>query len=175
MHKPDYSIFPILTTSNLILRNFSLNDSDEIYLLRSNLENAKYLDRQLADSIEDANEYIKKIESGIEEGKWINWGITKKDNPLLIGTICLWNFSDDFLTAELGYELNPAFQNNGIISEAIKPVLDYGFNTLKLKSIEAEVHKDNSKSIHLLEKYGFVQVNTLIEHPSLLRYQLNSY
>jgi ribosomal-protein-alanine N-acetyltransferase len=42
--------------------------------------------------------------------------------------------------AEVGYGLNPAFQNKGIMTEALKCVIDYGFNELKLIKIEAFTH-----------------------------------
>ena len=42
------------------------------------------------------------------------------------------------------------------MSAAIKLVLDYGFKSLNLDKIEAFTHKDNTSSIKLLERHGFV-------------------
>lgn len=76
----------------------------------------------------------------------------------MIGSICLWNFSNNLKTAEVGYSLYPEFQNKGIMSEALKSVIDYGFNELKLDKIEAFTHSKNEPSKKLLEKNG-LQIN----------------
>ena len=43
------------------------------------------------------------------------------------------------------------------MSEAMDVVLEYGFNKMKLHSIEAHVHPDNNASINLLQKKGFMK------------------
>ena len=58
--------------------------------------------------------------------------------------------------AEIGYELNPKIQQKGIMSEAMKTVLEFGILQMNLKIIEAYTHKNNVASIALLEKYNFV-------------------
>ena len=42
------------------------------------------------------------------------------------------------------------------MSEAFEPVLNFGFENLELKTIEAFTHKNNVASIALLEKLNFV-------------------
>jgi RimJ/RimL family protein N-acetyltransferase len=85
----------------------------------------------------------------------IYWAVTLSNSPKLIGTVCLWNFNNKGTKAEIGYELHPDFQGKGIMQEAVKEVINYGFNRLKLSLISAYTHQDNSKSIMLLEKNGF--------------------
>ena len=78
-------------------------------------------------------------------------------SPNLIGVVCLWNFTEDLRTAELGYELMPAFQKQGFMQEAISSVLHYGFEQIFLDNIEAFTHKKNKNSIKLLKKNGFTR------------------
>jgi len=61
-------------------------------------------------------------------------------------TICLWNFSSKKNVAELGYELDPALQGEGIMSEALKKIIEFGFQEIELKKIEAYTHKNNDNS-----------------------------
>ena len=147
--------FPTITTERLILR--SLKDSDEpaIYSLRSDDITNKYLDRPKMKNINEAEEFIKKINDGIKLNGWFYWVISLKENPELIGTICLWNFSDDKKTAEIGYELMLPFQGKGFANEALKSIIDYGFNKIGLDKIEAYTHKENVSSVRLLERNGF--------------------
>ena len=85
------------------------------------------------------------------------WTITIKDNPKLIGSICLWNFNTEKTIAEIGYDLHPNFQGKGIMNESMNLVLDFGFKNLKLKTIEAFTHKGNKSSIRLLKRNQFIQ------------------
>lgn len=83
-------------------------------------------------------------------------GITLKSEPKLLGTICLWNFSQDRKTAELGYELLPEYHGKGMMTEAVNCLLNYGFTDLNLKKIEAFTNEKNLNSIKLLQKSKFV-------------------
>ncbi len=84
------------------------------------------------------------------------WAISYKDTEKALGTICLWNFNKDQTIAELGYDLATEHQGKGIMSEAVKAVIAYGFDTLELNKIEAFTHFENTASIHLLEANRFV-------------------
>ena len=66
--------------------------------------------------------------------------ITVNNNPEIIVKICLWNFSKDYKTAEVGYNLNPNFQKKGIMSESLKSMVNFGFIELYKKRIEAFTH-----------------------------------
>jgi len=147
--------FPTLTSERLLLRKFTSSDDKEVFFLRSNPEVMKYIKREPEKHINEARVFIKKIHSGIDNNEWINWAITKKDTPTLIGTICIWNFSKTRNSGELGYDLMPNYQNQGIMSEAIKLVIDYGFKILDLDSVEAFTDERNQASIHLLLKNHF--------------------
>ena len=67
----------------------------------------------------------------------------------------MWNFSENYKTAEVGYDLNPIFQRKGIMSEALNSVINFGFIELNIDSIEAFTHIQNENSKMLLEKNGF--------------------
>ena len=151
----EYKSFPILKTERLVLKQLCENDKAAIFLLRSDERVNKYIDRPQQQSIDEALAFINKINMAIEQNQSVYWAISLKNNAELIGTICLWNFSADHQTAELGYELSPTFQGQGIMNEAIEAVLKYAFEIIELESIVAYTHKDNSSSIKLLEKNGF--------------------
>ena len=153
--KINFLPFPTITTDRLILR--SLKDSDEqaVYSLRSNDMINKYLDRPKMKNINEAKDFIKKINTGLKLNGWFYWVISRKENPELMGTICLWNFSEDKKTAEIGYELMLPFQRKGFTNEALKNIISYGFNKIGLEKIEAYTHKENVSSISLLERNNF--------------------
>ena len=155
MKKLYFTPFPILKTERLIFRQLEEADNNEIFFLRSDDEVNKYIDRPKQKGIYEANDFISKINNGIIKDEWVYWAITLKDNPKLMGTICLWNISTDKKYAELGYELHPKFHGQGFMSEALVHILDYGFRIMKLEKIEAFTHKSNLKSTALLLKNNF--------------------
>ncbi len=85
----------------------------------------------------------------------VYWAITLNGTDKLIGTICLFDFQDDNLKAEIGYELLPDFQGKGIMQEVTAKIVDFGLHYLGLKSIEAFTHSENQSSTRLLQKLNF--------------------
>jgi len=151
----NFTPFPVLTTERLTLRRIGIKDKKEIFLLRTDEAVNKFLDRPKAASIEDAIEFIHKINNGIDNNELISWVINFKNHPILMGTIGLWNISKENCSAEIGYELNPKFQGKGIMQEAFPKVVSFGFEIMKLRTIEAYTTDENKRSINLLEKNGF--------------------
>ena len=148
--------FPVLETKRLLLRQITLNDWEEVYFLRSDKAVNKYVIRPVPKNRKEAEEFIEKITSGIKNNKHLYWSITLKSNPKMIGSISLWNFSEDRKIGEVGYDLHTDFQNQGIMSEAMHCVLAFGFDKLKLNQIEAFTHRENENSKMLLEKHHFI-------------------
>ena len=166
MNSLTFSPFPVLSTPRLTLRQLSFDDENEIFAIRSNKEIAKYLGRPLCANQMEARNFINKINSSIDKNESVYWAVTFKEDSKLIGTICLWNFSEDKFTAEIGFEILPEYQGKGIMSEALESVINYGFNTIKLKSIEGEVDPNNEKSINLMKRYGFKLIESIRETDS---------
>lgn len=155
MQQINFQPFPILKTERLQLRQLKKADAPIIFFLRSNAEVNKYVKRPTPKSMDDVLAFITKINKGIEENEWIYWCITLKNNPTVIGTISLWHFSKDKTIAEVGYDLHPDYQQKRIMSEALNCVLNYGFNTLNFKEIEAFTHRNNEASKKLLVNNKF--------------------
>lgn len=155
MNNLSFTPFPKISTANYYLRRLSINDDKEIFILRSDERVLKYLGKPKAKSINEAKEFIDKINLGIEKNEWIMWVIESKKNNIFIGTISLWNLSADKTKADIGFEILPDHFGKGIMQEVIPEVLNYGFNKMKLDIIEGEVDPKNIKSIKLMEKYGF--------------------
>jgi ribosomal-protein-alanine N-acetyltransferase len=155
MKHPDFSEFPALTTSRLLLRKLSLDDAPVIYALRADFEVARLTGKKPFTALDEATTYINKIENLIHKNECIFWGISYKDSTALIGAICLWNFDLPEETVEIGYELLPQFQNKGIMAEVVACIVAYGFDTMGVKTIVAFPSSENPGSVKLLEKTGF--------------------
>ncbi len=158
MLQPDFSIFPEIKTERLLLRRIVPADAAQILILRSDEAVLQYLDRAPTTTLEEAAALITKISDSLSSNSGITWAITLAEDPsTLIGTIGYWKITPEHYRAEIGYMLQPAHWRKGIVNEAMIAVMDYGFNTLMLHSIEANVNPANRASAGLLEKLGFVR------------------
>lgn len=149
--------FPVLSTERLVLREVMPEDADDVLELRSNDEVLRYLGRPKMYTIAEAQRYISLLRDGVAGNQAITWAISRAGDAALIGTIGFWRIEKENHRAEIGYALHPGHWRKGYLSEAMEPVLRFGFDVLKLHSIEARVHPENEASAGLLRKHGFVQ------------------
>lgn len=145
-----------LETERLILKEVDESYTEDILKIRSNPYINQYVKRNSPQNNYEALEFILHIKNKIQNGDMLFWGISFKDQRSLVGTICIWNFSDDRKTAEVGYELLPDYHKKGIMSEALNRVLQYGFDELSLQKILAYTHQFNEASQSLLLKHRFI-------------------
>lgn len=88
----------------------------------------------------------------------MNFGIYNEEN-ILIGKIQLSNIVFGvFKNAFVGYSMDKEYQNRGYMKQALKLIINYCFNDLKLHRIEAFTLVDNIKSQRVLKSCGFNEV-----------------
>jgi [ribosomal protein S5]-alanine N-acetyltransferase len=158
MLNPSFCPFPILTTERLLLREMVPADAPGVLRLRSDKDVMKYINRPLTQTIQDAEAWIDVVTTALQKAEGITWCMAVKENPSgFVGTIGLWRLEKENYRAEIGYMLDPSVQGQGIMSEAIQKVVDYGFRQMGLHSIEGRIDPRNIASARVLEKSGFVQ------------------
>lgn len=153
----NFSPFPNLETERLILRRVLPSDVKEMFELRSNPETMKYIPRPLLTNHEEALAHIQMMEDKIETNEGINWAITLKGDDTMLGVIGHYRIKPEHYRAEVGYMILPEYHGKGITSEAVQCVVDYGFNTMQLHSIEGVIDPENEASERVLQKCGFVK------------------
>jgi ribosomal-protein-alanine N-acetyltransferase len=151
----NFTPFPDLATERLHLRQLSLSDDQEIRFQRSDPSMNQYIDNPPCASVEEAREWIDKINRFVANDESIFWGICLKGQSKLSGGICLWNIDTASDKAEIGFCMYPEHQGKGLMGEALKTVLQYGFEEMALQRVEAYTHPENKPSIAVLAKHGF--------------------
>jgi len=151
--------FTNLVTERLLLRELKPGDAEQIFKIRSDNRVNEFVDRTPATSIQDGLNFINQIISNQNKNEGIMWAITLKDDPTLIGTIVYWHIVKEKDEAEIGYEMLPDCFGKGIMHEALLKVIEFGFETMELKTIVADTKAENLRSINLLEKCGFVKTD----------------
>ena len=149
-------MFPIIKTERLTLNQVELNDAEFILFQRSSPEVTKYIRREPYTKVEQAIAFIEMITQQFTEKQSYTWALRNPETNEMLGSICLWNFSEDRKTAEIGYDLHPNFQGKGFTNEAMQATINYGFNELNLNQIEAFTSKYNETSKKLLTQNNFI-------------------
>ena len=78
-----------------------------------------------------------------------------KGEERAIGSCCYWHFDWKSKCAAVGYEMHRCYWGKGIMTEALAPVLVYGFDGIRLNRVEACPLAENAASCGLLLKLGF--------------------
>ncbi len=152
----NFDFFPVLKTERLVLRRMDMQDAEEMLALRTAIDAERYLGLPFfTRTREEVIANIEKIENGIRSNELIAWAITLLEDPKIIGTMSFHKIDKANHRAEIGYLLNPVFWGVGIVSEATKAILDYGFNQLGFHSVEAHVNPENQRSVGVLQKFDF--------------------
>ncbi|WEK71506.1 MAG: GNAT family N-acetyltransferase [Candidatus Chryseobacterium colombiense] len=146
----------MIKTERLILKEINENYVEDIFKIRSNEVINQFVQRNSPKNNYDALQFILTIKEKTKNNQSFYWGVSLESQSNIIGTICLYNFSEDRKVAEVGYELLPDYHRQGIMSEALKAVLDFAFNDLHLQEMVAMTNKFNENSKGLLLKYDFV-------------------
>lgn len=145
-----------LETQRLQLKGINEGHVEDILKIRSNETINRFVRRNSPKNNYEALQFILTVKENTGNGKTFYWGISLKDRTDLIGTICLWNFSEDRKVAEVGYELLPEYHRKGLMSEALAAVVDFAFHELHLAEMVAVTHWDNESSKQLLLKHHFM-------------------
>ena len=159
---------PTINASRVSLRWICEQDTDAFYAIYSNPEVMRYWSTPPLANREAATDLIKKIQEDWKRRVILKWGIARRTDDQLIGSVTLFNLDFNHRRAEIGYALGRDHWGQGYMREALMAVLKYAFEVLELHRIEADVDPRNAASIKTLERLGFKREGYLRE-----RWQVN--
>ena len=156
-----FAQFPTLATNRLHLRQIFPTDAEALFAIKSNPEITQHYGQEPHQSLADTLKWIQSLQDGYQQDQDFAWCLTLKGEDRLIGACTLWNLDPGYHHGEIGYELHPAYEKQGIMREAVSAILTFAFNDLGLHRIEATPFGDNPASHNLLLKLGFRHEGTL--------------
>jgi ribosomal-protein-alanine N-acetyltransferase len=160
MHVTATQPIPAFTTARLILRPLELNDADAIQALFPRWEIVRYLNHHVPWPYppDGAQSYLRDgALPAMREGREWHWSIRPANDPQrLIGAIGLLDRPGD----NRGFWLDPAFQGQGLMSEACIPVTDYWFETLGRPILQVVKAVANLPSRRISERGGMRHIAT---------------
>ncbi|MAS32388.1 MAG: GNAT family N-acetyltransferase [Anaerolineaceae bacterium] len=154
------SVFPILETERLRLRDLRISDAETIQTLLNEPEiTGNLMDKALPYSLEDAQSLITYSQDAFAQGKAYMFAIERKSNEDMIG-YCDVEVQADHQRGEIAYWIGLPYWWQGYATEAAKRVVRFGFEDLALNRIYAYVMKRNEASAHVLQKAGLIYEGT---------------
>lgn len=156
--------FEIITTERLLLRKLSPETFDFIYQNYSDKELQVFLGLTKPDALAIEKEKYRKGLATFNK-TYLYFQLLDKSTEKIIGWCGYHTWYTDHNRAEIGYGLfDDNYKQKGLMSEAIKAVLDYGFGPMRLHRVEAFIGKENDASLKLVKKFGFTYEGHLREH-----------
>ena len=146
--------FPILRTERLDLIEISQTHLMDLFKLFSDENVTEFYNIKTLTKEAEAQKYLDWFRSRSHDKLGIRWGIALKGKTEIIGTIGYNNYTKNH-RANIGYDLQKEYWNNGYITEALIEVIKYGFEKLEINRIEAEVMPGNIYSEKALNGLGF--------------------
>ncbi len=141
----------IFESNNIYFVKLNEELIDEYLKMVNDPEVQKYISHNRKKYVPE--EEINWVKSKILDDSIIFSMIEKKTNEF-IGNIEIMNIENNI--GELGIAITPEKQDKHYGQEAIKTLIDYAINILKLDGLELNVFNFNPRGIHCYEKVGFV-------------------
>jgi ribosomal-protein-alanine N-acetyltransferase len=145
---------PRIETARLLLRPLELSDAEAIYAYAKEPEVTKHLMWDRHRSIEDTYRFLQQAIGWRQQAASAGWGIVVKDSQSLIGTIGLHNYEEQNKCIEMGYVISQDYWNQGLMTEAVRAVIDKTFSTTPINRIQAHHYFANVPSGRVMEKAG---------------------
>ena len=154
---------PRIEAKRVCLRRLVESDIDSLFEIFSDEQVMRYWSGPPLTDRQAARTLFEEIEFATSLGSMKKWGIATLDNDTVIGTATLFHLELSNERAEIGYAQNRKMWGQGFMNEALQALLDYSFNQLKLRRLEADVDPRNLASIRTLERLGFQREGFLRE------------
>lgn len=157
----------ILKTERLILREMLVSDAEALFEMDSNPKVHQYLWNKPLKNSSEVQSYIESVKNQYLENNIGRFVVVLKETNELIGWAGL-KYNTEMVNNkihfyDIGYRLNERFWGKGYASEASFAWLDYGFNVMKIKVMEAAAHSDNIASNKILLKIGLKMTEQYLE------------
>ncbi len=155
----------IVQTNRLIIREYETHELETYLNHFTDEEVARYIPKR------SQEERITIFDNALNRYKTTKahgiWGMFSNADEEFIGGCLLRPFHDDPSLFEIGYSLNRKYWGQGLATEMVKALANYGFATPNITAIVACAEIPNIASQRVLEKAGFKREENIFEEDGL--------
>lgn len=146
--------FEPIRTDRLILRPVREADAEAMFDILRHPDVAQFFGMPPVTELSMAKERCEGMARDFAERTSFRLGLELAETGEFLGTGGFWRFVTPHFRAEIGYELGREHWGKGYMTEALRPILQRGFDA-GLNTVEANIHPDNANSRRVLERLGF--------------------
>lgn len=145
-----------IRTSRLILRPLGIKYLESTHKYASDREATKYMMFLPNDTIEETAEFLQNADAewSKQDPEYYEFAVLLNDKH--IGAVSLY-MDENRTTGEFGWIIHRDYWRQGITTEAVRALLDYGVNTLNVHHFIAHCDSENIASYKVMEKIGMVR------------------
>lgn len=151
----------LIQTNRLMLRDYTINDIDNFYRLKSNRLVWNHSTYDTINEIEKAKEELKELIRKRKNGKFVSMALFHSSTGEFIGECGIVDYNDRLHRGILECHLLPQYWNRGYATEIVKAILKYAFDVQKMKRLEVRTLEENKASSKVLSKCGFLCEGTM--------------
>ena len=151
-----------LETDRLVLRKFHIDDAEEVFANYGNDDEVtKYLRWPTYQNSEAVRSYLSSIIASYDDLNSYDWAIELNATGEVIGNISVVEMQANRNQVEVGYVLSRKYWGQGLMSEALKKVINFFIDEVKVNKVVVECDTRNTKSIRDAEKADMSFVKTI--------------
>lgn len=145
----------VLETERLILRKPVMEDAEEMSRYNEREDFYRYIPIE-PPTRDSTKAFVEKIinQNDSQDEEEIHFSIVEKITGNFLGHINIFFNDKNLRHIGCGYGINPEYWGKGYVTEALKELIDFGFNKLKIKRICMTSDKRNKASWRVMEKCG---------------------
>ena len=149
-----FSVFPIIESKRLILRQVTPEDAPDFFACQSDPDVFRYSGRSEEASLKSARHTLNILFKRHQEQTMLSWAIVLKENQRFIGRFQMEEWSDENRRAAVGYLLGKQYWGKGYATEALRAVIAYLFEQTTVNRIDTFTWRENIASARVMEKAG---------------------
>ena len=157
-------VYP-LRTERLVIRALTTDDIERHHLIFSDPEVVRYLYSEPFDR-DTAYEHLAR-RSMVDlpgEGEWINFGVEREGEGVLIGELAMGYISETHKHYEVGYVFDAAYAGRGYATEGAALLVELAFSGFGAHRVSGRLDARNVASARVLEKLGMRREAHFIEN-----------
>jgi ribosomal-protein-alanine N-acetyltransferase len=148
----------VIETERLYLREMTVEDAENLYLLNLDTEVIKYTGDKSFENIENAKIFLQKYDH-YEKYGFGRWAVLHKENHDFLGW-CGLKYTVELDEVDIGFRFLKQHWNKGYATESARAALNFGFDKYELTTIVGRAMLENLASIKVLEKLGLKYVKS---------------
>jgi ribosomal-protein-alanine N-acetyltransferase len=151
---------PVLQGEGVTLRELRISDATSLLALLTTEEVTRFISPP-PKTVEGFERFITWARNERDAGRYVCFAIVPEGCEVAVGLFQVRQLSGSFETAEWGFALASEFWGSGLFTAGADVVLEFSFETLGVRRLEARAAVQNGRGNGALRKTGAVQEGVL--------------